>query len=188
MTAKADILRSLDHSWNKLHSAVDSVSENEMLAPGVTEQWSVKDLLGHIAFWANRAANTLAEVSAVRGDQVPGTSSQAETDQWNAREAAARKGKSLVELREEWERAHAAARAALEAFPEEKLDEPFKDSTVIFSFGGDTFAHYQEQRVADPRMAEKYGNNGGIARCVDAPRWAQRTHPRSRSWPLNLLQ
>jgi len=144
MTAKADVLKSLDHSWNELRSAVESVSEDEMLAPGVTEQWSVKDLLGHIAFWANRAANTLTEVSAGRGDQVPGTESQAETDDWNAREAVARKDKTLAELRSEWERAHEAARAALEKFPEDKLDEPFKERTVVFSFGADTFAHYQE--------------------------------------------
>lgn len=144
MTVKADVLRSLDHSWSELNSVIDSMSENEMLEPGVVGDWSVKDLLGHIAFWANRAANTLTEVQAGRGDQVPGTESQAETDEWNAREAAARKGTSLTELRKEWERAHESARAALEAFPEERLDEPFKERTVVFSFGADTFAHYQE--------------------------------------------
>jgi uncharacterized protein (TIGR03083 family) len=144
MTAKADVLRSLDHSWNELHAVIDSMSENEMLEPGVVEEWSVKDLLGHIAFWANRAANTLTDVEAGRGDQVLGTESQAETDEWNAREAEARKGKSLAEIREEFERAHQAARAALEPFPEDKLDEPFKERNVVFSFGADTFAHYQE--------------------------------------------
>jgi len=115
-----------------------------MLEPGVVEEWSVKDLLGHIAFWANRASNTLTEVAANRGDQVPGTESQAETDEWNAREAAARKDKTLPELRQEFLHAHEAARVALEQFPEEKLDESFKERTVVFSFGGDTFAHYQE--------------------------------------------
>ena len=144
MTTKADVVRSLDHSWNELRAVIDSMSEKEMLEPGVTEDWSVKDLLGHIAFWANRAANTLTEVAAGRADQVPGPETEGEIDEWNAREAAARKGKSLGELREDWERAHAAARAALEAFPEDKLGEPFKERTVVFSFGADTFAHYQE--------------------------------------------
>jgi hypothetical protein len=97
-----------------------------------------------MAFWADRAANTLTEVKAGRGDQVPGTESQEETDEWNAREAAARKDKTLPQLRAEWERAHADARAALEKFPDDELDQPFKDHTVVFSFGADTFAHYQE--------------------------------------------
>jgi hypothetical protein len=144
VTAKADVLRSLDHSWNELKEVVDSMTEPEMIEPGVVDDWSIKDLFGHMAFWANRAANTLAEVGAGRGDSVPGTETQAETDEWNAREATARKDKTLVELRHEWERAHEAARAALDKFPEEKLDEPFKERTVVFSFGADTFAHYQE--------------------------------------------
>jgi hypothetical protein len=144
MTARSDVLRSLDHSWSELREVIDSMSEPEMVEQGVVEDWSIKDLFGHMAFWANRAANTLSEVAAGRGDQVPGTESQIETDEWNAREAAARTDKSLTELRREWETAHAAARAALEAFPEDKLDEPFKDHTVVFSFGADTFAHYQE--------------------------------------------
>jgi hypothetical protein len=144
VTAKAEVLRSLDHSWDELRAVIDSMSEPEMVEPGVVEDWSIKDLLGHIAFWAARAANTLTEVDAGRGDSVPGTASQAETDQWNARESAARKDKTLPQMKEEWERAHGAARAALEAFPEDKLDEPFKDHTVVFSFGADTFAHYQE--------------------------------------------
>jgi hypothetical protein len=144
MTSRADVRRSLDHSWAELREVIDSMSEPEMVEQGVVEDWSVKDLLGHIAFWANRAANTLTEVKAGRGDQVPGTESQGETDEWNAREAAARKDKTLVQNRQEWESAHESARAALESFPEEKLDDPFKDHTVVFSFGADTFAHYQE--------------------------------------------
>jgi hypothetical protein len=144
MTTRADVLSSLDHSWNELRDVIDSMSEPEMVEPGVVDDWSIKDLLGHMAFWADRAVNTLTEVKAGRGSEVPGPETETELNEWNAREAAAREGKTLVQLREEWERAHQAARAAIEAFPEDKLDEPFQDHTVIFSFGADTFAHYQE--------------------------------------------
>ena len=144
MTTRADALRSLDHSWSELQLVIDSMSEPEMVEPGVVEEWSIKDLLGHMAFWADRAVNTLTEVKAGRSAEVPGPETEAELDEWNARESAAREGKNLAQLREEWERAHQAARAAIEAFPEDKLDEPFKCHTVIFSFGADTFAHYQE--------------------------------------------
>jgi uncharacterized protein (TIGR03083 family) len=144
VTAKADVMKSLDSAWDELRSLIDSMSQAEMLEPGVVDEWSVKDLLGHIAFWADRAANTLTMVAAGRGDKVPGPETEDELNEWNAREAAAREGKTLEELRTDWERAHGAARAALEGFPEDKLDEPFKERTVVFSFGADTFAHYQE--------------------------------------------
>ena len=144
MTTQADVLKSLDQSWHELCELIDSMSEPEMVEPGVVEVWSIKDLLGHMAFWADRAANTLAEVKAGRGAEVPGPETETELDEWNAREFAVREGKNLAQLREEWERAHEAARAAIEAFPEEKLDEAFKDHTVIFEFGADTFAHYEQ--------------------------------------------
>jgi hypothetical protein len=144
MTAKADVLRSLDHSWNELNAVIDSLAEPEMVAAGVTGDWSVKDLLGHMAFWSERAANTLTEVSAGRADEIPGPETEEDLNDWNARESAAREGKTLPELRKEWEQAHQSARAALEKFPEDKLDQPFKEGTVVFSFGADTFAHYQQ--------------------------------------------
>ena len=144
MTTRSDVLRSLDHSWDELRDVIDSMSEPEMVEQGVVEDWSIKDLLGHMAFWADRAVNTLTEVKAGRGAQVPGPENETELDEWNARESAAREGKNLTQLREDWERAHRAARAAIQEFPEDMLDEPFKDHTVVFSFGADTFAHYQE--------------------------------------------
>jgi hypothetical protein len=144
MTTRADVLRSLDHSWDELRAVIDSMSEPEMVESGVVDDWSVKDLLGHMAFWADRAVNTLNEVNAGRADQVPGPTTEDELNDWNARESAAREGKTLPELKAEWERAHRSARAAVGSFPEDKLDHPFKDHTVVFSFGADTFAHYQE--------------------------------------------
>jgi hypothetical protein len=144
VTARAEVLKSLDHSWNELREVIDSMSEPEMVEPGVVDEWSIKDLFGHMAFWADRATNTLTEVKAGRGAEVPGPETEEELNEWNARESAAREGKNLAQLREEWERSHESARAALEAFPEDRLDEPFKDHTVVFSFGADTFAHYQE--------------------------------------------
>jgi hypothetical protein len=143
-TDKAAVLRSLDEAWADLKSLVDSISDEEREEAGVIEEWSIKDLLGHMAFWAERAANTLSMVAAGRADEVPGPETEEELNEWNAREAAAREGKAQEQLRQEWESAHGAARAALEAFPGEQLDQPFKSNTVVFSFGADTFAHYHE--------------------------------------------
>ena len=58
MTAidKAEIERKLDAEWQALREAIESFSDEELEAPGAVEEWSVKDLLGHMAFWANKAA------------------------------------------------------------------------------------------------------------------------------------
>lgn len=141
---KAAVLRQLDEAWQELRQVIGSLSDEEMLEPGVVEGWSVKDLLGHVAFWAEKAAIDLKTVAAGREGDVEVPDSEQAIDEWNAREAAARKDKSLTDLRQEWERSHAAARSALEAFPEEKLEVEAKGTPTYFRFGGDTFAHYKE--------------------------------------------
>jgi len=50
---KGEVEHKLDSEWQALREAVESLSEHELEAPGVVEEWSVKDLLGHMAFWAN---------------------------------------------------------------------------------------------------------------------------------------
>ena len=55
---KAEVERKLDAEWQTCQ-AVESFRTEELEAPGVVEEWSVKDLLGHMAFWANKAAHDL---------------------------------------------------------------------------------------------------------------------------------
>ena len=76
-SAKADIERELLHAWQELASAVDSFSEAEMEQAGVIEGWSVKDLLGHIAFWADKAAADLQAVAGGKEDEVATPGSEA---------------------------------------------------------------------------------------------------------------
>ncbi len=115
-----------------------------MSVPGVVDEWSMKDLLGHIAFWAEKAAHDLQVIAAGRESEVEVPGSEQVTNQWNAREAAARKDETLAEARGEFAQSFEQARAALQAFPEDRLEMEVKGATVFFRFGGDTFAHYKE--------------------------------------------
>jgi len=144
-------MRQLEASWQELLDVVESLPETEMRAPGVVGDWSVKDLLGHIAFWSERAARNLNLIAAGRNDELTGPEDEQALNEWNAREAKAREDKSIADVREEWLRDFEAAREALAVFPEEKLDMPLRDNTVLFSFGADTFAHYKEhvQQIRD---------------------------------------
>ena len=142
--SKPAVLRQLDEAWLELQDVLGSLSDSEMLQPGVVDQWSVKDLLGHIAFWANKAASDLKAIADGRVDDVMPPDDEQMTNVWNAREAAARQDRPLGELRDECDRSYAAARAALEALPEDRLEAEVKGTKTFFRFGGDTFAHYKE--------------------------------------------
>ena len=141
---KAAVQKQLDEAWAELRSLVESIPESELEQPGVVEAWSVKDLLGHIAFWAQRAAGDLRLLAEGRPDEIETPGSDENVDAWNAREAAARKGKSLKEVREEWLATFDAAREALQGIEAEKLAAEVKGWPQLNRFAGDTYEHYRE--------------------------------------------
>ncbi len=141
---KADVERELVEAWQALASAVDSFSDAELEQPGVVEAWSVKDLLGHIAFWAQRAAHNLQAVAAGRVDDIVTLESEKAVDEWNEREWRQRLDLPLSAVREEWLESFQGAMKALAACPSNKLEEEVKGNTALKSFALDTYEHYRE--------------------------------------------
>jgi hypothetical protein len=104
----------------------------------------VKDLLGHIAFWADKAAADLQAIAGGRPEDVAVPGGQKGVDEWNERERQSRAGRPLADIREEWLESFQKAMGALAAFPTERLQENVKGSTVLERFAGDTYEHYRE--------------------------------------------
>ena len=146
MTAidKAEVERKLDAEWQSLQRAVESLSESELQAPGVVEEWSVKDLLGHIAFWANKAAHDLDAINAGEEGAIQLADGQEGVDAWNARESEARKDRPLADVKTEWEASFEAARQALSVTPVEKLEIEVEGWNMFTRFAEDTYRHYRE--------------------------------------------
>ena len=161
MTDKAAVTRQLDDAWNELREVVESVPEDRMEARGVVDDWSMKDLLGHIAFWSGRAARHLDLIAAGRNSDLTGPDDEEELNEWNARESEVRKDVSLAEAQREWTGNHEAARRALDSFPEERLDEQLWEHTVVYGFGMDTFAHYKEHAQQIREWAKKQETTTG---------------------------
>lgn len=142
----------LKEEWQSLKAVVDSLSAEELQEPGVVENWSVKDLLSHMAFWANKAAGDLALARSGRADQIEvpfipnpgGSGGQNVTDEWNAREAAAGKGKSVKDVKREWEDSFEAAQASLKATPPGVLQQEVQGWSMLVRFREDTYNHYKE--------------------------------------------
>jgi hypothetical protein len=144
VTDKAEVVRQLEEAWRELTSLVDSIPESRLEIAGVSEDWSVKDLLGHMAFWGERATKTLRAINAGRPDDIAFGSGENWVDEWNRREYVSRKDRSLDEIRTEWARAFDEAERALAETPPQKLDEPFQHHSVVQYFAGDTYEHYNE--------------------------------------------
>ncbi len=147
--SKAGSQQRMKEEWSALEAALAGLSDGQMLEAGVVEGWSVKDLLGHLAFWAQEAARNTDLVKAGREDQIKRPANPQATDRWNAREQRRRAGRSLAEARRELEEAHQRALAALADMPEEKVSENVDVGlglywTFLELYAVDTYDHYRE--------------------------------------------
>ena len=141
---KEAVEQEMQESWQDLCAALDSISDAEQEQPGVVEGWSVKDMLGHITFWAEKAGRDLRLVAAGKPDELEVPTGPESVNEWNAREADRRKQLPLSQVREELEAAHRAALQSLRDVPVEVLDVEVKGWTMLVRFAEDTYRHYRE--------------------------------------------
>ena len=142
--SKAQMQQRLDEGWKEIVALVDSLPADELERPGVVEEWSVKDLLGHMAFWAGKAAADIGLLLAGRAEEIATPAGQEETARWNERESRKRNDLSLEEARAEWMQSFEEARQALAAAPEDVLWQEVKGWPQAVRFREDTFLHYRE--------------------------------------------
>lgn len=141
---KARLESALASAWTELVATIDSVPEDEMETPGVVEEWSVKDLLGHITFWAEKAAADLDLLAQGKVDEIETPGGDEGVAEWNKRESDARKGMGLEEIKKGWLASYERARKALDGVSAEQLDTEVADWAQWKRYAGDTYLHYRE--------------------------------------------
>jgi hypothetical protein len=141
---KVSVQQRMNEEWSALEAALAGLREPRILEAGVVGAWSVKDLLGHVAFWAQQAAKNTELVKAGRQDQIARPDSSKAIDRWNAREQRLRAGRSLAEVSRELEESHQLALAALAGLPEEKLSLDLGGGTFLELYAVDSYDHYWE--------------------------------------------
>jgi uncharacterized protein (TIGR03083 family) len=142
--SKALVEERMDQEWAALDMALSGLSDEQMLKTGVVSEWSVKDLLGHMAFWTQQAAKNTELVNAGRQDEIARPDSPEATDRWNARERFARADRPLAEVRRELEESRRRALAALADLPDEKLNLELDGGIFLELYAVDTYDHYRE--------------------------------------------
>jgi len=59
---KWELIGEEDARWADLCAALEAVPPDRLLEPGVTDQWTGKDLLAHLGCWMAEAANVLERI------------------------------------------------------------------------------------------------------------------------------
>jgi hypothetical protein len=91
-----NVLERLDRAWEDLLESYAGLSDAEMLEPGVTRDWSVRDIIAHVTWWEEEALTHLPLILA--GGKPPRYSvSYGGIDAFNALMTGRRKSLPLAE-------------------------------------------------------------------------------------------
>jgi hypothetical protein len=134
----------MDEAWPVFRSIVESVPESEMTTPGVTDAWCMKELLGHVSFWAQKGAKDVRLAASGRAGEIVAPGGQAVVDEWNAKAAARGNAMSADAVVRDVDLSHEDARAALDEVTDEAVAIDVAGWTVGVRFAEDTYRHYEE--------------------------------------------
>ena len=68
---KRELIANIEHEREQLNAVLAQVPAGRMTEPGVAGDWSVKDLLAHLAVWASRAITIMFQAERGSKLQVP---------------------------------------------------------------------------------------------------------------------
>jgi Mycothiol maleylpyruvate isomerase N-terminal domain len=123
-----DARKLIEPGWNQLITLLGGIPEEAVESPDVVGDWSVKLIVGHIAYWERNAERVIRLEMAE--EQIP----PIDTDAVNAQVAAEDRAKSYKDLRKSLVADHDKLLTA--------IDEA--GSVGRARLGGDTWDHYPE--------------------------------------------
>ena len=111
MADRDALLANLDAARDAFHEVLATVDAELATVPGVMDDWSVRDIVFHLAVWCEHASEALALATAGRGDEF--AYSTGDTDAMNERFLAEGRDVSPAQALRREEAAFAAFRAAV---------------------------------------------------------------------------
>ena len=143
MSRIQDLLAELAVEHDAFVAALEAVDLDLVTAPGVVEEWSVRDLIVHVAFWAEHATDALRLAAEGRGGEFAYDTAQ--TDAMNARLLTESRNLTPTAAVEREESAYEGLVAAISGLDPALLDVRLGNGdTVADVIGYDGPAHYRE--------------------------------------------
>jgi len=152
------LLKRLDQAWEAFQESYAGLSEAELLVPGVTGVWSIKDIIAHVSWWEEEALKHLPLILA--GGRPPRYSvTYGGIDAFNATMTEQKKDLSLADVRQQQDNIHRRLVALIRSAPETAAtgETRFRRRLRL-----DTYGHYpkharairiwRDQRLAGPAV------------------------------------
>lgn len=166
MADRARLLADLDAAREAFHDVLADVDKDLATVPGVMEDWSVRDIVHHVARWCEHGSEALDLASAGRGAQF--SYSTRDTDAMNERFLADGRQMAPAAALAREESSFTAFRSRIAALDPSLLDERLGNgdtvAKVIVYDGPD---HYDEHTA---HLRAWFGDDGADELAEIAPR------------------
>lgn len=135
---RQQLLKRLDTTWTALKASYAGLSDAQLTQTGVTDGWSVKDTLAHIATWEEETLKHLPHI--VAGGRPPTyATAYGGVDAFNAQMTDQKRSLSLVEVQRHLDDTHRRLIAYIHGVPEEHFT---RETRFRRRLRLDTYGHY----------------------------------------------
>ena len=132
------LLKRLEAAWRAFTQSYAGLPEPDLLEPGVTGAWSVRDIIAHVTTWEEEALKHLPLI--LRGGQPLRYSvTYGGIDAFNAQATEQKKHFSLADVLRQGEAVHRRLIALIEGVPEDQLGGTTRFRRRLRL---DTYGHY----------------------------------------------
>jgi hypothetical protein len=148
---RSQLLKRLDRVWEAFKASYAGLSDAELMEPGVTEAWSVRDIIAHVSWWEEEALTHLPHILA--GGKPPRYSvTYGGIDAFNAQQAELKKNLSLSEVLRQQADTHRRLIDFIQTVPEDQFigETRFRRRLRL-----DTYSHYPIHTQAIREWREK---------------------------------
>src|SRR5579875_1711887 len=102
------ILQDISKTWLELMRSLRGLSDEQIERPGTVGDWSVKQVMGHVAFWDK---HLIDEVRTLEAGQAPVDATSTESTDWNLDQANASRaaddaGRGISSVKAEMDSTH----------------------------------------------------------------------------------
>ena len=151
---RRQLLKRLDKAWVAVNESYAGLSDVQLMQPGVTGAWSVRDILAHVTTWEEEALKHLPLIQ--KGGTPPRYSVRyGGIDAFNARMTEQKRSLSLAEVRAQLAATHRQLVDFIQSAREHQLvgETRFRHRLRL-----DTYRHYPLHAAAIRRWRQRISN------------------------------
>jgi uncharacterized protein (TIGR03083 family) len=158
---RQQLLNKLNKAWAEIKESYAGLSDSQLAEPGVTGDWSVKDILAHVTTWEEEALKYLPLI--IEGGRPPRYKTYGGIDAFNAQRTEQKRSLSLSEVLRQLDETHERLIDYVRSVPEEQFT---RETRFRHRLRLDTYSHYPLHATMTREWREGWRGHRGREKSV----------------------